>query len=331
MTNKVLLGLIMALAIGVVVVGSNDKARQQPALAVTALSETTVDTPITAETLKGDTSISTSADLSTFVSIAEAVGLSDILKEKGGEYTIFAPTNAAFEKFARGGVNGLLATETKGSLTALMTYHVVSGHYSTKDLTDGKVLTTLQGEKLTVSNVKGVVTINGVGTIASSEATADGSIVHIISNVLIASTDSFVNETTGSVKEQETTDSNIQTVCTQSKDGTVRLQTQEYSGWWIFAAWHDKGDATVEKGACSDYGLPDNTGFGLDRERHRDRCVVTGTTCTQGIQVFSGWWVFGSWEFAPGATTIEFTTAAEAKNHCDWYNEGKGSFYVQTS
>jgi hypothetical protein len=43
MTNKVLLGLIVALAIGVVVVGSNDKARQQPAAAITAVSKTTID------------------------------------------------------------------------------------------------------------------------------------------------------------------------------------------------------------------------------------------------------------------------------------------------
>lgn len=243
----------MALAIGIVVVGSNDKMRsQQPAAAITALSETTVDTPITAETLKGDTSISTSANLSTFVSIAEAVGLSDILKEKGGEYTIFAPTNAAFEKFAPGGVNGLLATETKGSLTALMTYHVVPGNYSAKDLTDGTVLTTVQGDTLTVSNIKGVITINGVGVVASSETTVDGSIVHIVNNVLTTSTDGLMTETTGPSKDGEevVSDATTQTLCTDNKDGTVTLQAQEYSGWWIFARWHNTGDAVTQKGSC---------------------------------------------------------------------------------
>lgn len=331
MINKVLLGLIAALAIGIVVVGSADKARQQPAAAITALSET-VDTPVTAKTIKADTSISATADLSTFVSLAGAVGLTDILKEKGGEYTIFAPTNAAFEKFAKGGVDALLATETKSSLTALMTYHVVPGHYSAKELTDGTVLTTVQGDTLTVSNIKGVITINGVGVVTSSETTVDGSIVHIVNNVLTSSTDGLMTETTGPSKDGEevATDATTQTLCTDNKDGTVTLQAQEYSGWWIFASWHNKGDATTEKGSCADYGLPDMTGLGLDKEKHRDRCVVTGTTCTQGIQIFSGWWIFGGWEFAPGATTIEFATAAEAKNHCDWYNEGKGSFSVQS-
>jgi uncharacterized surface protein with fasciclin (FAS1) repeats len=329
MINKVLLGLIAALAIGIVVVGSADKARQQPAAAITALSEKAIDTPITAESLKGDTSISTSTNLSTFVSIAEAVGLTDILKEKGGEYTIFAPTNAAFEKFTPGGVTGLLATESKDSLTALMMYHVVPGHYSAKELTDGTVLTTLQGEKLTVSNVKGVITINGVGTIASSEATADGSIVHVINNVLVSSTDSLVAETTGPVKADESADVSMQTLCTDNKDGTVTLQSQEYSGWWIFAGWHDKGEPTNEKGTCADIK---GAIIDQDNARRQDKrsCSYDSASgqVVYGVKRWSGWFIFGGWEWLPSYPRTEPAASQEIANElCNaWMNDGVNAY-----
>lgn len=330
MINKVLLGLIATLAIGIVVVGSADKARQQPAAAITALSET-VDTAVTAKTIKADTSISATADLSTFVSLAGAVGLTDILKEKGGEYTIFAPTNAAFEKFAKGGVDALLATETKSSLTALMTYHIVPGNYSAKDLTDGTVLTTVQGDTLTVSNVKGVITINGVGVVTSSETTVDGSIVHIVNNVLTTSTDGLMTETTGPSKdgEEAVSDATTQTLCTDNKDGTVTLQAQEYSGWWIFARWHNIGDTTTQKGSCADIkGVVINQ----DNARREDKRVCSYDSAkgevVYGIKGWSGWWIFGGYEWLPSYPRTETATSQQdADELCSaWKNGGVNAY-----
>ncbi len=72
-----------------------------------------------------------SADHTTLVAAVKAAGLVETLKGKG-PFTVFAPTNAAFEKLPAGTVPTLLKPENKGTLTAVLTYHVVSGNYDSK-------------------------------------------------------------------------------------------------------------------------------------------------------------------------------------------------------
>jgi uncharacterized surface protein with fasciclin (FAS1) repeats len=98
-----------------------------------------------------------SADHTTLGAALKAAGLVETLKGDG-PFTVFAPTNAAFDKLPPGTVDSLLMPENKGKLTSILTYHVVPGHFTAADLEqkadamNGKaMLTTVQGEKLTVT------------------------------------------------------------------------------------------------------------------------------------------------------------------------------------
>lgn len=97
-----------------------------------------------------------SKDHTTLVAAVKAAGLVETL-EGPGPFTVFAPTNEAFNKLPKGTVAMLLKPENKAKLTSILTYHVVAGRYGSKELAamikkgGGKAeLTTVNGEKLTV-------------------------------------------------------------------------------------------------------------------------------------------------------------------------------------
>src|ERR1700750_1359809 len=89
-----------------------------------------------------------SKDHTTLVAAVKAAGLVETL-EGPGPFTVFAPTNKAFDKLPAGTVDMLVKPENKAMLTKILTYHVVAGRLEASDLTDGKKLKTVQGEELT--------------------------------------------------------------------------------------------------------------------------------------------------------------------------------------
>ena len=119
-------------------------------------------------------------DLSTLVAAIDAAGLTSTLKGPG-PFTVFAPTNAAFEALPDGALETLLANPTV--LADLLTYHVVSGNVKSTDLTSGPVPTLLDGETIEVS-VSGTVMLNGSATVTSADNEASNGVVHIINEVL---------------------------------------------------------------------------------------------------------------------------------------------------
>lgn len=124
-----------------------------------------------------------SADHTTLVAAVAAADLVETLSGDG-PFTVFAPTNAAFAALPDGTVDGLLQPEMKDQLTAVLTYHVVAGNVLSSDLSDGQVVTTLNGQELTVSIANGVVTINGATVVAADLAGSNG-VVHVIDSVLL--------------------------------------------------------------------------------------------------------------------------------------------------
>src|ERR1700738_2902919 len=76
-----------------------------------------------------------SKDHTTLVAAVKAAGLVDTL-QSAGPFTVFAPTNEAFKKLPAGTVETLLKPENKAKLTAVLTYHVVAGRLTAKDLMD---------------------------------------------------------------------------------------------------------------------------------------------------------------------------------------------------
>ncbi len=124
-----------------------------------------------------------SPDHTTLVAAVTAAGLVETLKGEG-PFTVFAPTNAAFDALPKGTVEGLLKPESKDALVGILTYHVVSGAVNAASLVDGQKIATLQGKELTVKITDGNVTINGAKVIAADLSGSNG-VVHVIDAVLL--------------------------------------------------------------------------------------------------------------------------------------------------
>jgi len=90
-----------------------------------------------------------SSEHTTLVAAVKAAGLAETLKG-AGPFTVFAPTNDAFNKLPAGTVDNLLKPEMKADLTKVLTYHVVPGRYTSTELKDGQKLKTVQGQELTI-------------------------------------------------------------------------------------------------------------------------------------------------------------------------------------
>ena len=123
-----------------------------------------------------------SADHNTLEAAVLAAGLQGALASPG-PWTVFAPTDAAFAALPAGTIEALLADPT-GALTQILLYHAVSGLALSTDLSDGMVITTLQGQDVTVTiNANGVF-INDAQVIVA-DIIADNGVVHVIDAVLV--------------------------------------------------------------------------------------------------------------------------------------------------
>jgi uncharacterized surface protein with fasciclin (FAS1) repeats len=136
-----------------------------------------------------------SKDHTTLVAAVKAADLVETLSGKG-PFTVFAPTNAAFDKLPKGTVETLLKPENKKMLQGVLTYHVVAGKMNAKDIAaaikkgNGKaVLTTVQGGKLTawmdgdklyLSDEKG-----GKSMVTIADVNQSNGVIHVVDTVLM--------------------------------------------------------------------------------------------------------------------------------------------------
>ena len=136
-----------------------------------------------------------SKDHTTLVAAVKAAGLVETL-EGTGPFTVFAPTNSAFNKLPAGTVETLLKPENKAKLTAVLTYHVVPGKLDSKELMSmikagmGKAtLKTVQGENLYVSMKGKKIMITdengGVATVTIADVNQSNGVIHVIDKVLL--------------------------------------------------------------------------------------------------------------------------------------------------
>jgi uncharacterized surface protein with fasciclin (FAS1) repeats len=129
-----------------------------------------------------------SADHTTLVAAAKAAGLVETLKGTG-PFTVFAPTNSAFDKLPKGTVDKLLMPDMKADLTGILTYHVVSGALKSADLKDGQKLKTVQGQELTINykDSKWSVTDakGGMAAITIADVISSNGVTYVIDTVLM--------------------------------------------------------------------------------------------------------------------------------------------------
>lgn len=120
--------------------------------------------------------------LSTLVTAINTAGLANTLSGPG-PFTVFAPTNQAFDNLPDGVLDALLANPA--ALAEILQYHVVSGKILSSQLSSGSVPTLLTGESLTISVSGGSVTINGSSSVTAADNEATNGVVHVINEVLI--------------------------------------------------------------------------------------------------------------------------------------------------
>jgi len=136
-----------------------------------------------------------SKDHTTLVAAVKAAGLVETLKG-AGPFTVFAPTNAAFDKLPAGTVASLVKPENKATLTKILTYHVVAGKLDSKaiaaaikagggkaELTTvegGKLWAWMEGKKLVLKDEKG-----GMSTVTIANVYQKNGVIHVVDSVLM--------------------------------------------------------------------------------------------------------------------------------------------------
>lgn len=123
-----------------------------------------------------------SPDHTTLVTAVKAASLVDVLSN-AGPFTVFAPTNAAFDKLPAGTVEGLLKPDKKETLQDILQYHVAVAVYKPEMLQDGQVISMANGGNVTIGVKDGKITVNGANVLASIPAS--NGIIHVIDAVLL--------------------------------------------------------------------------------------------------------------------------------------------------
>jgi uncharacterized surface protein with fasciclin (FAS1) repeats len=124
-----------------------------------------------------------SKDHTTLVTAVKAAGLVDALSN-AGPFTVFAPTNAAFDKLPKGTVEGLLKADQKDALSNILEYHTYVGSLKADFLQDGLSFEQVNGQKITISRKEDKIYVNGTAQVVASISTSNG-MIHVIDEVLL--------------------------------------------------------------------------------------------------------------------------------------------------
>lgn len=117
----------------------------------------------------------------TLVAAVQAAGLVDVLK-RPGPLTVLAPTDEAFAKIPKADLDALM--KDKAKLTAVLTYHVLTGNVAASDLKMMKDFGTAQGQRVQIAAAGSVLKINNA-TIVKADIPASNGVIHVIDTVLL--------------------------------------------------------------------------------------------------------------------------------------------------
>jgi len=137
--------------------------------------------------------VDTAVNAGSFKTLAAALGAADLVEALKGEgpFTVFAPTDAAFQKLPAGTVETLLKPENKDKLIAILTYHVVSGKVASKDVVKLKGAQTLNGQRVDIQAQGGKVKVDNASVEAVDIQCSNG-IIHVIDSVILPSDKNIV-------------------------------------------------------------------------------------------------------------------------------------------
>ena len=121
-------------------------------------------------------------DFETLVTAVAAAGLDSTLSDESAQYTVFAPTDEAFEKLDTAFLNNLVNNDTT-NLTKILTYHVVPGIVLSTDLSDNMAATTVEGSDITIQIMDGKVYIDDA-MVTTADVECSNGVIHIIDTVI---------------------------------------------------------------------------------------------------------------------------------------------------
>ena len=130
--------------------------------------------------------VETAVAAGTFNTLAKALAAADLVDAlKGtGPFTVFAPTDDAFDKLPAGTVEGLLKPEKKADLQGILKYHVVSGKVMAADVVKLTSADTLHGKKLAIQVQDGTVMVDKA-TVTKTDIECSNGVIHVIDSVML--------------------------------------------------------------------------------------------------------------------------------------------------
>lgn len=130
--------------------------------------------------------VETAAGNASFSTLVSAVKAADLVTTLSGPgpFTVFAPTNEAFDALPAGTVDNLMKPAGKDKLASVLKYHVVPGKMMAADLKDGQTLKTVAGEELMVKIMGDKVMVNGA-EVSQADLAASNGVIHVIGKVLM--------------------------------------------------------------------------------------------------------------------------------------------------
>ena len=161
--------------------------------------------------------------LTTLVTAIKAAGLEDDLREPNGPYTVFAPSEEAFNKVPVYIMEWLLLPENEDSLSSLLLYHVVANRtVFAADLSDGDTIATINGGAVNVTIANATVKINDA-VVVMADVMASNGVIHVIDAVLIPPGFDLPDPPTvvSSVPSSAPTDQYICNICGEGKEITI--------------------------------------------------------------------------------------------------------------
>ncbi|MEM9364349.1 MAG: fasciclin domain-containing protein [Planctomycetota bacterium] len=129
--------------------------------------------------------VDTAVGAGSFKTLAAALGAADLVETlKGpGPFTVFAPTDDAFAKLPAGTIDTLLKPENKGTLTGILTYHVVPGAVKAEQVVSLSNATTVNGQRVAISTQDGVKVDNA--SVVQTDIICDNGVIHVIDAVIL--------------------------------------------------------------------------------------------------------------------------------------------------
>lgn len=188
MRSKLIAGLAAVAIVGALAACSSDDSSSPAASsAAESTTEATSSSTIANEGMSITDIVASDPNFSTLLAAVGAADLADTLAGEG-PYTVFAPTNDAFDALPAGTLDSLLKPANKDQLAGILTYHVVEGEVMAADVTPGDV-TTVNGADFTISVDNGdVIITDGQGNqamVTQTDIEASNGVIHVIDAVLL--------------------------------------------------------------------------------------------------------------------------------------------------